>query len=74
MSNKTNWILARKRENAPNNMDLRTELDSMDGISIVSATRDRAQIQATPEGIQRIRERLSASFHIEPVAPRSELS
>jgi hypothetical protein len=74
MSNTTIWILARKRESSPDNMDLQRELDSMEGISIVSATRDRGQIEATPEGIQRVRERLSASFHIEPAAPRSELS
>lgn len=55
-------------------MDLRRELDSIHGISILSATRDRAQIEATPAGIQGIRDKLSASFHIEPAAPRSEES
>lgn len=74
MSNTTIWILARKRESPPDNMDLRRELDSIHGISILSATRDRAQIEATPAGIQGIRDKLSASFHIEPAAPRSEES
>jgi hypothetical protein len=48
-------------------------MESMNGVSIVSVTRDRAQIEATPEGIDQVRDRLSASFHIEPVDPRSEL-
>lgn len=66
----TTWILARKRESSSDNIDLRSELESINGVSILLATDSRAQIEATPEGIDRVRATLSASFHIEPVAQR----
>jgi hypothetical protein len=72
MSNTTTWNLARKRESPSGDIELRHELESVEGVSIVSVTGDnRAQIEATPEGIERVRARLSASFHVEAVAPRS---
>jgi len=73
MNNTTTWIVARKRESSSDNIDLRSELESINGVSILSVTGRRAQIEATPEGIDRVRATLSASFHIEPVAPRPQL-
>lgn len=50
--------------------DWAQELTGMAGVEVHSASMHRAQISATAEGIEAVRERFANDFHVEEVSPR----
>jgi hypothetical protein len=65
------YVLARKREASAEQGSLADRLSAIPGVTVLSASADRAQIHASPEAIAAIHDRFSNDFHIEEVAPRS---
>jgi subtilisin family serine protease len=65
------YVLARKREASADQASLTERLSAIPGVTVLSASADRAQIHASPEAIAKIHDQFSNDFHIEEVAPRS---
>ena len=65
------YVVAMKRQlSAAPPLDLQEAVNSVDGVQMRGAYSGRAQVDATPEGIEALRSKIGDWFHIEETAER----